>query len=489
MTVEIEESKIRYRRAQSVTRAEEITFKQLKQRKLQPDKACHRPRDSLFSWSSGFDNFTGLVNWGFLLLTMGGFRLCLENLIKYGIRIDPIQWYIVLSGKNEGEGHPSLILFVYSLVPIIICLLLEKGLSVDIINENSGMFAHVVNLIVLVLIPMVVIHVKGNSFSLIGATLVCTTYSILFLKIWSYVQVNMWCRENIRKELAKARKRRPSISIAELQNPNHPDHIDDNSVGELTQYPENLTLKDLFYFLLAPTLCYELNFPRTTRIRKRFLLKRCLEVVIGVNVVMALFQQWMIPSVKNSLVPFSNMDVAKATERLLKLAIPNHLVWLCFFYLLFHSFLNLTGELLHFSDRNFYNDWWNSNNIDTFWRTWNMPVHRWCVRHLYIPVVEMGYSTRRASIIVFFFSAFFHEYLVSVPLNTFKIWAFMGMMAQLPLSAISKYMQKKFGPRWGNMVVWSSIILGQPLAIMMYYHDYVITHFNHVLADNSTVDT
>lgn len=80
-------------------------------------------------------------------------------------------------------------------------------------------------------------------------------------------------------------------------------------------------LKDLVYFLLAPTLCYELNFPRTTRIRKRFLIKRLLEVVIGVNFVMGVFQQWMIPSVRNSLVPFSNMDVAKGTERLLKLAV------------------------------------------------------------------------------------------------------------------------------------------------------------------------
>lgn len=44
---------------------------------------CHRPRDSLFSWSSGFHKFTGLVNWGFLLLTMSGFRLLLENLLKY----------------------------------------------------------------------------------------------------------------------------------------------------------------------------------------------------------------------------------------------------------------------------------------------------------------------------------------------------------------------------------------------------------------------
>lgn len=47
------------------------------------NRRCHRPRDSLFSWSSGFHNFTGLVNWGFLLLTMSGFRLLLENLIKY----------------------------------------------------------------------------------------------------------------------------------------------------------------------------------------------------------------------------------------------------------------------------------------------------------------------------------------------------------------------------------------------------------------------
>lgn len=97
--------------------------------------------------------------------------------------------------------------------------------------------------------------------------------------------------------------------------------------------------------------------------------------------------------------------------------IPNHFVWLCFFYITFHSFLNLVGELLHFADRNFYCDWWNANNIDTFWRTWNMPVHRWCVRHVYIPVVDLGYSRTAASLIVFFISAFFHEYLVSEPFS------------------------------------------------------------------------
>ncbi|KAI4482330.1 hypothetical protein M0804_008881 [Polistes exclamans] len=255
----------------------------------------------------------------------------------------------------------------------------------------------------------------------------------------------------------------------------------------LVQYPDNLNFGDLYYYILAPTLCYELNFPRTQRIRKRFLIKRILEVVVGCQVVMSLFQQWMVPSVKNSLIPFSNMDVAKASERLLKLAIPNHLMWLCFFYLIFHSFLNLMGELLHFADRNFYCDWWNSNNIDTFWRSWNMPVHRWAVRHLYIPIVEMGYSKNTASITVFFISAFFHEYLVSVPLKTFKIWAFLGMMGQIPLSSLSKLVEKKLGPRWGNIVVWSSLIIGQPLCILIYYHDYVVTHFGETLLEDYSV--
>ena len=98
-------------------------------------------------------------------------------------------------------------------------------------------------------------------------------------------------------------------------------HKRDKDAVTLVQYPENLTVRDLTYFLFAPTLCYELNFPRTERIRKRFVVRRLLEVIIGWNVVLGLFQQWMIPSVRNSLVPFSNMDVARATERMLKLAV------------------------------------------------------------------------------------------------------------------------------------------------------------------------
>ena len=48
---------------------------------------------------------------------------------------------------------------------------------------------------------------------------------------------------------------------------------------KLQHYPENLNYADLYYFMACPTLCYELNFPRSARIRKRFLIKRVVEMV------------------------------------------------------------------------------------------------------------------------------------------------------------------------------------------------------------------
>ncbi|XP_063617631.1 diacylglycerol O-acyltransferase 1 isoform X2 [Cydia splendana] len=478
MAAESEEKALRYRRAQSVTRAEEITEQETKARKSQQDKPIHKPRDSLFSWSSGFKNFTGLVNWGFLMLSIGGLRLCLENFLKYGFRVNPIEWFVILTGRDEGAQNefPSVVLIIFSVVLVVASLLIEKALAVDMISGKFGSILQVCYLIILVTLPVAVLQYRGQEFSVVGRTTVCFIYLILFLKLWSYAQTNHWVRKGVKGKFSKNTLRRQSLSAPNYKTIEE-EKGDAFAVAGLVRYPDNLNLKDLFYFLLAPTLCYELNFPRTTRIRKRFLIKRLLEVVFGVNLVLALFQQWMIPSVTNSIVTFSRMDYLKMLERLLKLAVPNHLMWLCFFYLTFHSFLNLMGELMHFADRHFYGDWWNANNIGTFWRTWNLPVHKWAVRHVYIPITEMGYSKTTASAAVFLISALFHEYLVSVPLQMYRVWAFLGMMAQPPLSVISRFAEVRLGPRYGNLIVWSSIILGQPLAIMMYYHDFALQHF------------
>ena len=115
----------------------------------------------------------------------------------------------------------------------------------------------------------------------------------------------------------------------------------------------------------------------------------------------------------------------------------------------------------------------NSENVFEFWSTWNIPVHRFARRHVFLPLIHRrGYSKFLASVIVFLVSAFFHEYLVSVPLRMFRLWAFIGMLAQVPFAMfVNKVLQ---GGQLGNMAVWVSLIIGQPLAMMMYFHDYYV---------------
>ena len=51
------------------------------------------------------------------------------------------------------------------------------------------------------------------------------------------------------------------------------------------------------------------------------------------------------------------------------------------------------------------------------------------------------------------------------------------MIGQIPLIIVSKKVEAKYGGGAGNVVMWSSLILGHPLAIMMYYHDYIIDNY------------
>jgi len=502
--------RMRLRRTNSTSRAEDIVTEDAKVRRSQADKPIHSPRDSLLSWSSGFQNFEGMINWAFLLLAMGGIRLFLENINKYGVRVNLTAWMSVLWFHLTGDWSlfPSLYLMFYTNVPILLSLLLEKLIAKDVVAWRLGCFLHMLNLFLMLLIPILVINVKSDHIGVLGATVVTLTYSILFLKLWSYVQVNHWCRCSA-TILGPGEKRARHQSIFRQNSlirdkavfkPPHPStlaplddvrgsqvrerllstggqNVSSSQTTKPVVWPANLGVVDIYFFWLAPTLCYELNFPRTSRIRKSFLVRRAVEVLIGANVAMAVVQQWIIPSVVNSLKSFASMDPGNASERLLKLALPNHLLWLICFYLIFHSCLNTLGEVLGFADRDFYHDWWNANNIPRFWALWNLPVHRWCVRHLYKPLLRDGNSKMTAMLIVFFTSAFFHEYLISVPLRLFKVWGFLGMMVQAPLFPLSLWVDKAMGPRFGNALVWLSLIVGQPLAVMMYYHDYVVEHF------------
>ncbi|XP_058132168.1 diacylglycerol O-acyltransferase 1 isoform X2 [Dasypus novemcinctus] len=438
-------------------------------------QGCHHAQDSLFSSDSGFSNYRGILNWCVVMLILSNARLFLENLIKYGVLVDPIQ--VVSLFLKDPYSWPALCLLIVANAFILAAFQVEKCLAVGALTEQVGLLLHGANLAALLSLPAAVAFLV-ESITPVGCLLALSVYTILFLKLFSYRDVNLWCREHRARAGARAGAGWSPGACAPDPKPSAlpgaPGGKVNGDAGQrVVSYPDNLTHRDLYYFLFAPTLCYELNFPRSPRIRKRFLLRRILEMLFFTQLQVGLIQQWMVPTIQNSMKPFKDMDYSRIIERLLKLAVPNHLIWLIFFYWFFHSCLNAVAELLQFADREFYRDWWNSESVIYFWQNWNIPVHKWCNRHFYKPMLRRGTSKWVARTAVFLASAFFHEYLVSIPLRMFRLWAFAGMMAQIPLAWI---VSRFFQGNYGNAAVWLTLIIGQPVAVLMYVHDYYVLH-------------
>uniref|UniRef100_A0A453SD00 diacylglycerol O-acyltransferase n=1 Tax=Aegilops tauschii subsp. strangulata TaxID=200361 RepID=A0A453SD00_AEGTS len=55
-----------------------------------------------------------------------------------------------------------------------------------------------------------------------------------------------------------------------------------------------------------------------------------------------------------------------------------------------------------------------------------------------------------AILIAFLVSAVFHELCIAVPCHIFKLWAFSGIMLQIPLLFLTKYLQDKFKNTMGG---------------------------------------
>jgi diacylglycerol O-acyltransferase-1 len=308
--------------------------------------------------------------------------------------------------------------------------------------------------------------------------------TIIGLKLVSFVVQNEFL-ESAAAQSKKTDKASESQSPVGHKEEKEQQHHDDHQLGTTpvlvfgeevipaspVAYPQNLTLKHTLYFLASPTLVYETSYPRTARVRVRRVLYLLCQCIGLLALEFAFIQQYIQPLAMNAIQPIRAGNIPSMVERLLKLAIPNIGVWLGGFYLIFHVILNLIAEVTRFGDRLFYMAWWNSPNLEVFWRTWNMPVHHWVKYSIYFPLTKSGYSRTSVAFFSFFVSAVLHEVVISVPFRNVKLWAFFGMLAQAPLIFLSKALFPKSSDL-GNSFVWGSLLLGQPLLVLAYYFQY-----------------
>ncbi|KAF9539272.1 hypothetical protein EC957_005587 [Mortierella hygrophila] len=246
-------------------------------------------------------------------------------------------------------------------------------------------------------------------------------------------------------------------------------------------YPRNITLGNIGYFYLAPTLCYQPSYPRSTVFRPTFFFKRVLEIVTCLGMMYFLVEQYATPTLQNSVRAFDELAFGRLLERVLKLSTTSVIIWLLMFYTFFHAFFNALAEVLYFGDRRFYLSWWNATSVGMYWKTWNSPVYTFFKRHVYLPMITSGHSAHTASVVIFTISALLHEVLIGIPTKMIYGYAFAGMFFQIPLIAMTAPLEKwrGTGSGLGNMIFWVSFtILGQPACALLYYYHWTKRSMN-----------
>ncbi|KAL5202858.1 hypothetical protein ABZP36_013810 [Zizania latifolia] len=404
-----------------------------------------KARESPLSSAAIFkQSHAGLFNLCIVVLVAVNSRLIIENIMKYGFLIRPGFWFSAKSLRDWPLLMCCLSLPAFPLGSFAV----EKLVFNNLITDAVATCLHIILSTAEIVYPVLVI-LKGDSAVLSGFLLMYIA-CIVWLKLVSFAHTN----HDIRQLTLNSKKVDNELSTADMDNLQSP------------------TLGSLIYFMMAPTLCYQPSYPRTSCVRKGWLIRQIILYMIFTGLQGFIIEQYINPIVVNSQHPLKG-GLLNAIETVLKLSVPNVYLWLCMFYAYFHLWLNILAEILRFGDREFYKDWWNARTIDEYWRKWNMPVHKWVVRHIYFPCMRNGISKEVAVLISFFVSAILHEICIGVPCRILKFWAVLGIMQQIPLIILTAYLKSKFRDTMvGNMIFWFFFcIYGQPMCVLLYYHD------------------
>ncbi|KIK61813.1 hypothetical protein GYMLUDRAFT_42858 [Collybiopsis luxurians FD-317 M1] len=248
--------------------------------------------------------------------------------------------------------------------------------------------------------------------------------------------------------------------------------------GELTSagplyvtYPANMTVKNFAVYMLIPTLVYELEYPRTNKIRPIYVFEKTVATFGTFVLLYTVTETFILPLCPPS--PTSPEYVGYVQppfwRLLLDLALPFMLAYLLLFYIMFECICNGFAELSYFADRQFYEDWWNSTSQAEFSRKWNKPVHMFLLRHVYSSsMTSYKLSKRDAMFVTFLLSACVHELVMVVVTRKFRFYLFLMQLAQIPLIALNSVPFIKQNKFLGNMMFWTGLYAGFPLLCVCY---------------------
>ncbi|KAK3370098.1 MBOAT, membrane-bound O-acyltransferase family-domain-containing protein [Podospora didyma] len=249
-------------------------------------------------------------------------------------------------------------------------------------------------------------------------------------------------------------------------------------MGNVT-YPANLTWSNFLDYLCCPTLCYEIEYPRTDAIDWQNLISKIAATFGCIFLLTVISEEFILPALTDAsrrLDPSFRTAESPLTalEALLVLAeaiswllFPFMLTFLLVFLVIFEYVLGAFAEITHFADRHFYSDWWNSTDWMEFSREWNVPVYSFLRRHVYSasrPHIGKEYAT----VITFLISAIGHEIVMACITKKLRGYGFICQMLQLPIVVLQRTPWVRGKKTLNNVCFWCSMILGLSVICSLY---------------------
>ncbi|KAF7949022.1 hypothetical protein EAE96_008198 [Botrytis aclada] len=236
-----------------------------------------------------------------------------------------------------------------------------------------------------------------------------------------------------------------------------------STMGSVT-YPRNLTWYNYVDYIFCPTLCYELEYPRTAGIVWSELGYKTL-ATFGVIFLLTITSEEFIHPVMTAsaerlqtATSFTENALVVA-ESISLLLFPFMITFLLVFLVIFEFVLGAFAEITCFADRHFYSDWWNSTDWMQFSREWNIPVHHFFHRHVYLG--SRSYIGKGgATFITFFISAIGHEIVMACITKKLRGYGMVLQMSQLPIIWLQSRPWARGKKVLNNVCFWCSMILG-----------------------------
>ncbi|KAA8912710.1 MBOAT, membrane-bound O-acyltransferase family-domain-containing protein [Sphaerosporella brunnea] len=233
--------------------------------------------------------------------------------------------------------------------------------------------------------------------------------------------------------------------------------------GRVT-YPQNLTLNNFVDYMLCPTLCYELSYPRTERVRWNKVAEKAAAVFGCIFLLTVVSEEFILPVMNEAAISLDNAkqfsEVALILlESISLLLFPFMVTFLLVFLVIFEYVLGAFAEITCFGDRHFYSDWWNSTDWLEFSREWNVPVHSFLQRHVY-GVSRRNMPRNVAIFVTFLISALAHELVMFCITKKLRGYGFVCQMLQLPIIAIQRTKIMRERRTFNNVMFWCSMIYG-----------------------------